>query len=109
MLSPNLTFDVSLSGLDVVVMREVVDELYAFRDSGSGRSSRRFVSGSLLDGFVLGGSSRRFDSGSLPDGLVLGGSSRRFDSGSLLDGLVLGGSSRRFVSGSLLFLVVLLL
>ena len=39
LLSPNLTFDVSLSGLDVVVMREVVDELYAFRDSGSGRSS----------------------------------------------------------------------
>ena len=33
-------FDVFSSGLDVVVMREVVDELYAFRDFGSGRSSR---------------------------------------------------------------------
>ena len=36
MLSLNLAFDVSSSGLDVVVMREVVDELYAFRDFGSG-------------------------------------------------------------------------
>ena len=52
--------------------------------SAGGGSSRRSVSGSLLDGLVLGGSSRRFDSGSLLDGLVLGGSSRRFDSGSLL-------------------------
>ena len=39
LLSLNLTFDVSLSGFDVVVMHEVVDELSAFRDSVSGRSS----------------------------------------------------------------------
>ena len=69
LLSPNLTFDVSLSGLDVVVTLEVVDELFLR---------------SLLDGLVLGGSSRRFVSGSLLDGFAFGGSSRRFDSGSLL-------------------------
>ena len=58
LLSPNLTFDVSLSGLDVVVTLEVVDELFLR---------------SLLDGLVLGGSSRRFVSGSPLDGLVFGG------------------------------------
>ena len=91
LLSPNLTFDVSLSGLDVVVTLDVVDELFLR---------------SLLDGLVPGGRRVR-RSGldvvvtlevvdelflrSLLDGLVLGGSSRRFVSGSPLDGLVLSG------------------
>ena len=39
--------------------------LLTVSSSAGGGSSRRSVSGSLLDGLVLGGSSRRFDSGSL--------------------------------------------
>ena len=69
MLSPNLGFDVFSSGLDVVVMREVVDELSVI--SVPGGLPRSLLLKGPLGALVFGGSSRRFVSGSSSLSVVL--------------------------------------